>query len=195
MGRWLMMGTRSETVVWDGRAMVVLYKHWDGYPEHMVDFFRGAARLAAYMAKDQTHWLGYAEDVAGYIILAHGLESLKWIRGKPYPANTDFRPAAWVCDIIEYVYVLDVSRACADPLYWSLQGKGARRGTVPDGAGKWYLSVYEADRAFWRVNRRSRDAIYRRMVTKGVVPEQYLRLLERHEIELPRNVAEIEVAV
>lgn len=183
------MGTRSETVIWDGRAMVVLYKHWDGYPEHMVDFFRRAARLAAYMAKDQTHWLGYAEDVAGYIILAHGLESLRWIRGKPYPANTDFRPAVRVCDLIEYVYVLDVSRACADPLYWSLEGKDR----VPEGAGKWYLSVYEVDTSFWKVSRRSRDAVYRRMVTKGVVPEQYLRLLERHEIELPRNVEEIEV--
>jgi hypothetical protein len=188
-----MMGTRSETVVWDGRAMVVLYKHWDGYPEHMVDFFRGAARLAAYMAKDQTHWLGYAEDVAGYIILAHGLESLKWIRGRPYPANTDFRPAAWVCDLIEYVYVLDVSRACADPLCWGLRSKRPGRATVPEGAGKWYLSVYEVDRAFWKVNRRSRDAIYRRMVKDGAVPEQYLRLQGRHEIELPRNVEEVEV--
>jgi len=183
------MGTRSETVIWDGRAMVVLHKHWDGYPEYMVDFFRSAARLAAYMAKDHRHFLGYAEDVAGYIILAHGLENLKWIKGKPYPANTDFRPAAWICDLIEYVYVLDVSKACDDPFYYRLVGKDR----VPDGAGKWYLSVYEVGTAFWRVSRRSRDAIYRRMVKKGIVPEQYLRLLERHEIELPKNVAEIEV--
>ena len=183
------MGTRSETVIWDGRSTVILYKHWDGYPEYMVDFFRQAARLAAYMAKDHRHWLGYAEDVAGYIILAHGLENLRWIKGKPYPANTDFRPAVWICDLIEYVYVLDVSKACDDQLCW----RQRRRGTVPDGAGKWYLSVYKVDRAFWRVNRRSRDAIYRRMVRKGIMPEQYLRFLERHEIELPKNVEEIEV--
>ena len=58
------MGTRSEIVVWDGHSMIVLYKHWDGYPEYMILFFEEVADFASYMCKDQVHWLSYAEDVA-----------------------------------------------------------------------------------------------------------------------------------
>jgi len=147
------MGTRSETVIWDGRSMVVLYKHWDGYPDYMVTIFQEVAEFAAYMAIDQIHWLSYAEDVAAYIITYYGMLSREERSRFNWPQNPDFRPCGRIADWVDYVYLLDVSSA---------------------KEGEWVLRIYEVKPEFWRLSREERDAIYKKMVEGGAIPDYYL---------------------
>jgi hypothetical protein len=147
------MGTRSETIVWDGRGMVVLYKHWDGYPDYMITVFEEVADFAAFMAVDQIHWLSYAEDVAAYIITYYGMLSKEERNRFGWPQNPDFRPCGRIADWVDYVYLLDVSKA---------------------EKGEWVLKIYEVKPEFWRLSREERDAIYREMVEKGVSYDNYL---------------------
>jgi hypothetical protein len=157
------MGTRSETVIWDGHSMVVLYKHWDGYPDYMVTIFQEVADFAAYMAIDQIHWLSYAEDVAAYIITYYGMLSKEERNRFGWPRNPDFRPCGRIADWVDYVYLLDVSSA---------------------EKGEWVLEIYEVKPEFWKLSRQERDAIYREMVEGGAAPGNYLNQIGVEKIPI-----------
>jgi hypothetical protein len=133
--------------------MVVLYKHWDGYPDYMITVFEEVADFAAYMAVDQIHWLSYAEDVAAYIITYYGMLSKEERNRFGWPQNPDFRPCGGIADWVDYVYLLDVSNA---------------------EKGEWVLKIYEVKPEFWKLSREERDEVYREMVEKGVAPDNYL---------------------
>ncbi|WP_288005918.1 hypothetical protein [Thermofilum sp.] len=169
------MGTRSEIVVWDGHTMVTLYKHWDGYPDYMVPFLKDAANFAAYMANKQRHWLTYAEDVASYLILFHGLVNIYQLRGlhSPTGINTDIRPASGTADLVNYVYMLHVNPTNQDSpehnalLYWLLE----------------VFSIQEKD-VFWNLSREERDKAYLEHLRSGTeIP--YLMLRDQIKIEIP----------
>jgi hypothetical protein len=162
------MGTRSETVIWDGNSMIVLFKHWDGYPDYMLEFFREVVEFACYMCKDQIHWLNYAEDVASYIIGYDGIVSKECRDKYGYSKNIDFRPIGNVTDYVEYVYVLDVSKAFRE--------------------GRWMISVYQVEEKFWKLSRRERDSIYKKIVKKNMKFDEYLELMDK--IELKLNITE-----
>jgi hypothetical protein len=158
------MGTRSETVIWDGNSMIVLFKHWDGYPEHMIPIFHEVAKFAVYMAKDQLHWLNYSEEVASFIIAYYGLLAKEERDKRNISLSPDFRPVGIIEDSVNYVYVLDVSK------------------TVKER--KWCIRVYDVEYAFWNLPRRKRDSIYRKMVKKGIVPVEYLKLIREEEVKI-----------
>jgi hypothetical protein len=142
------MGTRTEVVVWDGEAMVVLYRHFDGYPEFMLYLFKEGGKWAAWMCKDQHHWLSRAEDVAAYLIAYDGREEEKFREEKNFGTKPDLRPCVWVEDLIEYVYILDV--------------REGRR-------GRWRVHVFEVNSSFWGVPRRKRDSLYRKIARRKSV--------------------------
>jgi hypothetical protein len=158
------MGTRCEIVVTDRDGTVVLFKQHDGNPEAMVPFFYNAARFAMHMARDQKHLLTYAEDVAGYLIAWGGIESLWWVRKRGVGKNTSVMPVGRICDMIDYVYVLNVA--------------------PPEGGLKWSLEVYEVDVGFWRVLRRRRDLVYAKLIKGEGGWERYLRRIRTFEIRV-----------
>jgi hypothetical protein len=167
------MGTKSETVIWDGDTMIVLYKHWDGYPDHMIQVFREVADFASYMAVDQLHWLSYTEVVASFTITYYGLLS-KELRDKyRWPLNPDFRPCGKTADFVEFVYVLDLSKTKTK--------------------GRWILKIYEVNPSFWKLSRRKRDSIYRKIVKGDVVPEDYLKQVGFEEIPVRPSWAKPEI--
>jgi len=146
------MGTRSETVIWDGQTMIVLYRHWDGYPSFMLPHFREIAEFAKYMAKEQTHWLTYAEDVAAYMIGYDCIKAKeqkqqiqrKWKRD--LAINVGFRPVGNIADVVEFVYVVDVSN------------------------GSWRIDCYKVEeyKKFWDMPREERDKLYMSLLNGGV---------------------------
>jgi hypothetical protein len=171
------MGTRSEIVVWDGNSIVTLYKHWDGYPDYMVPMLEDAARFAAYMALTQRHWLTYAEDVASYLILYHGLVNLNQLRRRRdrIGINPDIRPAGAISDYVEYVYILRVN---------------------PDSGGKvahWILEIFSVkdengNMSFWDLSRKERDEAYLSYLRGGTkIP--HLAFQKQVKIRIPaRNL-------
>jgi hypothetical protein len=173
MARCKGMGTRSETVIWDGHAMIVLFKHWDGYPEEMMPYFMEIFQFAKEMAKDQIHWLTYSEDVAAYIIGYDCIRVREEVsKGMLSCANVDFRPIGKIADCVEYVYIIDVTRA------------------------SWKIDCYEVVdyKRFWRLSRRGRDRLYMAMI-KGEKTEM-LRLIAHEELklveeEIPEEIHEV----
>ena len=169
------MGTRSEVVVWDGHVMVTLYKHWDGYPHYILPFMKDAAYFAAYLTNNQRHWLTYAEDVASYLILFHGLVNIYQLRRlhSPIGINPDLRPASGTADFAEYVYMLHVNPNNQDSpghdelLFWLLE----------------VFSVEDKD-VFWEMSREERDKVYLEYLRNGTeIP--YLMLRDQIKIEIP----------
>ena len=104
----LLMGTRCEIYLrrWDdGYCEVVeLWKHWDGYPEHMFPFLRRFASFTSECVGDQRHWLTYPTDMAAMLI-AFDYEERR-LRGEKY-LRPDVRPRGDIRDA-EYAYVVDL---------------------------------------------------------------------------------------
>jgi hypothetical protein len=166
------MGTRSEIVLWDGglERPLVLYKHWDGYPEFMIPHIRRALRLAAWMAADHRHWLGYAENAAAYLILYDGLWHIhrkrmwKRAQGWEVPCNVDIRPCGGIADLVEYVYVIRLS---------------------PE---RWDVEVFEVDPGFWSLGRAERDGAYLKYLKGESGGIAHARLIRRVEMRIPETV-------
>lgn len=114
------MGTRSITVITDQVISVVLYKHWDGYPDAMLSYFKNArCFMERYEDGYLPHFMEYPEDVAAAIIVS----AWKGPRGKEARLRPpDFRPVFGFNSPIsneiitelgrkhdaEYVYVIDL---------------------------------------------------------------------------------------
>jgi len=165
------MGTRCEIVVANrDYGMVVLYKHWDGYPDTILGILRDAGDLMAWMAKDQTHWLTYPTDVASFIIFYDGLLTLDETNRVGYkysfPFHIDIRPIGGLADYIEYLYVVDL------------------------GGGRnleWEVTVYDVHPGFWSLEREERDEVYARMIN-GAVPAFGLKLQTTEKLVLKPQV-------
>jgi len=124
------MGTRSEIYIrnlGDG-ITVELWKHWDGYPDYMVPFFKDFAKWCAKMYKRQAHWLTYPGDVAAFLI------AYDWRIHKEHQeemgydttfAKPDVRPIAGIEDA-EYLWILDLPGPTwpivKPPIKWKLIG-------------------------------------------------------------------------
>ena len=166
------MGTSCEIVVANRDCgMVVLYKHWDGYPDTILGVLRDAGDLMAWMVRDQRHWLTYPEDVASFIIFYDGLLTLEEAnrinrKGGSLPFHIDVRPVGNLADYIEYLYVVNLS-------------KGDRL--------KWDVVVYDAHPDFWSLGREERDEAYTRMIN-GAVPPPGLKLRTAERLELKPQV-------
>jgi hypothetical protein len=107
------MGTRSEIHIRDLHTDVELWKHWDGYPEYMMELFREFAKWVYEIVGDQKHWLSYPEDVSAYLI-AYYWEIDKRIneefKRKGYKSayvKPDIRPRGRINDF-EYLYIIEV---------------------------------------------------------------------------------------
>jgi len=111
------MGTRSEIYVrrkWDDGyfEVVELWKHWDGYPEYMLPFFRRFARFARDCVKEQKHWLTYPPDIASLLIAFDWEEKKKEAKrmrkmGMEIYLKPDIRPRSDIQDA-RYAYILDL---------------------------------------------------------------------------------------
>ena len=120
------MGTRSEIYVRnpDGET-IELWKHFDGYPEYMVPFFKAFAKWARNLVGTATHWLTYSPDVAALLIAfdydLHKQEQKK--RGLPSEyARPDVRPRGGIEDA-EYVWILELPPVNTEPpVAWVLRG-------------------------------------------------------------------------
>jgi hypothetical protein len=110
------MGTRSEIWVRDlgheaeaegqrAHNLVCLWKHWDGYPENMKHLFQRFYKFAVEMMGNNSHWLTYAEDMAGALIAFSYTEAKV---DDPFGAcRPDIRPRGSIRDA-EYAWVLDL---------------------------------------------------------------------------------------
>jgi len=148
------MGTRCEIVVANrDYGMVILYKHWDGYPSTILGILQDAGDLMAWMVKDQRHWLTYPENVASFIIFYDGLLTLdgmsKLGHRYSFPFHIDIRPAGDTADYIEYLYVLELDRG---------------------NSLEWDVTVYDVHPGFWSLERAERDEVYARMIDGAVQP-------------------------
>jgi hypothetical protein len=114
------MGTRCEIHLRGLGAHVELWKHWDGYPEHMMPFFKEFVAWAKEKVENQTQWLLCPEDVAAYLI-AFDYEKAKEVRevyGLPIPLKPDIRPRGMINDL-EYVYIIDLGEVWTIKCYES----------------------------------------------------------------------------
>jgi hypothetical protein len=113
----VVLGTRSEIYIRckEDNDVIELFKHWDGYPEHVIPYLSRFAAWAKRMVKYQLLWLTYPEDVAA-LLIAYDFVSHRrlWKRfyGNNYSVKAnvkpDIRPRGLINDLIRYVYVLDV---------------------------------------------------------------------------------------
>jgi hypothetical protein len=62
------VGTRSEIYVRNHEVTIELWKHWDGYPEYMVPYFKEFAKFARRTFRHAPHRLTYPEDVSALLI-------------------------------------------------------------------------------------------------------------------------------
>jgi hypothetical protein len=83
--------TRSVTVVTDGEKDMVLYKHYDGYPDEVLNAMKKARCFMERYGPDFKHFMGYAEDVAAAIIVSYWKETNSGKSHKVRPP--DFRPS------------------------------------------------------------------------------------------------------
>lgn len=94
------MATRSLVVLEDEYGAVVLYKHYDGYPEFMLLFLEEFAKWYAKKVERSTgyfpHFLWQADDVAAALIYFDYIEAIKmWKRlgrSEPPRPSPDVRP-------------------------------------------------------------------------------------------------------
>jgi len=119
------MGTRSE--IWIKRVdredwIVKLYKHWDGYPEYMMPYFKEFAEFASKAVGGQLHWLSYPEDV-GALLIAFDYEDAKklYSDGTIFYIRPDIRPKGYINDLIEYVYVIRISKSVDQKVIWTIK--------------------------------------------------------------------------
>lgn len=107
------MGTRCNILVVDKfDRKIVLYKHWDGYPEGILPYIVRTLEYLKKYAYNQIHWWHYADVVAGMLI------AVDWDITKEYyeilkhywDGNTkvDIRPVDEIYGDIEFLYVVDV---------------------------------------------------------------------------------------
>lgn len=163
------MGTRCEIVLRDEEGtVVVLYKHWDGYPEYIVPLIEEAGNLMAWMARDQTHWLTYPEDVAAALIFYEGLVTLVETSRTgtlgTYAYHVDLEPIGRLADCIDYLYVIELD-------------EGNRL--------EWDLKIYDVRPDFWDLGREERDKIYAER-REGLIDE--LKELEKMTMKLKPDV-------
>lgn len=111
------MGTRCNIIVMnpaEPRALVELWKHYDGYPEFIIPLIREALRYALYDVRGGRHYhmLASPNLVAAWLIIYSYMEDeWRWMvtsgpdfREK-YPFWPDLRPRGWILDA-EYTYFL-----------------------------------------------------------------------------------------
>ena len=119
------MGTRCEIIIYETNDegevtdKVELWKHWDGYPDYVVEMIKEFGKFARKLARSQIHWLGYAQDVASMLIVYDYEDRKKFVEQlKPKDREfflemgflkPDVRPRGFMEDA-EYVYALVIEK-------------------------------------------------------------------------------------
>jgi len=125
------MGTRAEIYVRSSFGVIGLWKHYDGNPEYMLEFFERFLKYAVENWKPQPHWLTYPEDVSALLITYEYIDRLEGVKehwGKKLDKDPFLRAMATHVDIrpffdirngrmindLEYLYILDLPESIID---------------------------------------------------------------------------------
>jgi len=107
---------------------IALWKHWDGYPEYMVPWFKDFATWCEDLFVEEFHWLTYPSSVGAFLIAydwkIHKEHQEEMGFPKTY-ARPDVRPRGIIEDA-EYLWILDLPGPTwplvKPPIKWKLTG-------------------------------------------------------------------------
>ena len=100
------MGDRADIILyreWDRtRDVIVYHTHWLASEFHNI--FKDYVSFAKLLAKDQTHWLTYPEDLGAYLSFIDGLT--KYTLYKGIPIKPDIYPRGNLRDTDGYSWIV-----------------------------------------------------------------------------------------